>query len=156
MFGSSKSTEEPRKNNTPAPTSGTLNALVKSTDIDGNVRCESDLRIDGHIKGNVHCGAKVIIGPTGGVEGEVVCQNAVVEGRFKGKLKASELLHVRETAIMDGEISTAKLLVQSGAKFNVVCHMENGSTNGVGKIGDARPGNQSATVATKALEGVKS
>jgi cytoskeletal protein CcmA (bactofilin family) len=156
MFGTNKSTEEPRKTTLPA-SSGTLNALVKTTDINGNIRCDSDLRIDGHIKGNVTCGAKVIIGPTGSVHGEVKCQNAVVEGKFNGKLKATELLHVRETAVMDGEISTNKLLVQSGAKFNVICNMENGSvSNGVGKPMDIKVGNNSAETASKALAGVKS
>jgi cytoskeletal protein CcmA (bactofilin family) len=83
MFGSSKETEDSKKA-TITSTSGTLNALVKGTVIEGTVRCDNDLRVDGTIKGKLSCQSKVIIGPTGVVEGEIRCQNAVIEGRFKG------------------------------------------------------------------------
>lgn len=138
MFGSSKSTEEPKKSNSPVPSPGALNALVKGTTVEGSLRCESDLRVDGTIKGKLNCQAKVIIGPSGVVDGEIRCQNAVIEGRFKGILFVSELLNVRETAEVDGEISTNKLLVQSGAKFNVTCHMDAAAANGTSRNMDVK------------------
>jgi cytoskeletal protein CcmA (bactofilin family) len=131
MFGSSKSSDESK--NTPTTSGNTLNALAKGTSVEGTLRCESDLRIDGNLKGKLICKAKLIIGPTGSIDGDVQCQNAVIEGRFKGKLNVSELLNVRETAEVDGEISTNKLLVQSGARFNVACKMEIAGQNGTVK-----------------------
>jgi cytoskeletal protein CcmA (bactofilin family) len=125
MFGSNKSTEESKT--TPLASGNALNALAKGTEAEGTMRCESDLRVDGTMKGKLFCKAKLIIGPTGVIEGEVQCQNAVVEGRFKGILKVADLLHVRETAEVEGDISTNKLTVQNGARFNVSCAMENGA-----------------------------
>ena len=84
MFGSNKNTEEVKA--TPTSTPNALNALAKGTVVEGSIRCDNDLRIDGTIKGKLICQAKVIIGPTGAVEGEIQCQNAVIEGRFKGNL----------------------------------------------------------------------
>jgi len=75
------------------------------------------------VKGKIYCDAKVIIGPSGTVEGEISCQNAVIEGRFEGVLEVKELLNVRETAFINGDVSTGKLIVQPGAVFNVVCKM---------------------------------
>jgi cytoskeletal protein CcmA (bactofilin family) len=122
--------------------------LVKGTSVEGNVRCDTDIRVDGTIKGKLICKSKVIVGPTGMVEGEISCQNAVIEGKFKGVLKVTELLSVRETADVDGDISTGKLLVQNGAKFNVSCKMEDGSSsNGSSKTTDVKS-NASATIAT--------
>lgn len=121
MFANSKNTDDVKI--TTAQSSGGLNALVKGTSIEGTVKCESDIRIDGTIKGDLICKAKVIIGPTGFVEGEITCQNAVVEGTIKGILTVTDLLNIRETAEIDGTISTGKLIVQSGAKFNVACKM---------------------------------
>ncbi|MEI6409812.1 MAG: polymer-forming cytoskeletal protein [Bacteroidota bacterium] len=156
MFGNSKNTEEVKKT-TPAISSGAINALVKGTVVEGTVRCESDLRVDGTIKGKLICQAKVIIGPTGVVEGEIRCQNAVIEGKFTGILQVSELLNVRETAEIDGEITTNKLLVQSGAKFNVACHMNNGApiSNGTNKHADVNSKNDAATAAAGAVAGGK-
>ena len=138
MFGNSKETEDSKKALPSSPGSA-LNALVKGTAIEGTIRCDSDLRVDGVIKGKLSCQSKVIIGPTGAVEGEIRCQNAVVEGRFKGTLYVTELLNVRETAEVEGDITTHKLIVQSGAKFNVACKMEIGtSANGTVKHFDLK------------------
>jgi len=130
MFGSSKPKEDPKKTPLPASATGGLNTLVKGTIIDGSVKSESDIRVDGSIKGKLSCNAKVIIGPTGSIEGEITCQNAVIEGRFKGTLHVQELLLVKDSADIEGDIQTAKLTVQSGAKFNVKCHMDTGHNAG--------------------------
>lgn len=151
MFGSSKESEDSKKTVATSP-AGALNALVKGTVIEGTVRCDSDLRVDGTIKGKLSCTSKVIIGPTGAVEGEIRCQNAVIEGRFKGNLHVSELLNVRETAEVDGDVITNKLVVQSGAKFNVACKMESGGTaNGTVKHFDTKTTTDGAGTAAKAV-----
>ena len=151
-FGSTKSTDD---NKTPLSTGSgsTLNTLVKGTIVEGTVRCESDLRVDGTIKGKLNCSAKVIIGPTGLVDGEIRCQNAVIEGRFKGLLTVTELLNIRETAEVEGEIITNKLLVQSGAKFNVACKMDTGTANGVSKSQEGKFQHDAATTANKVVGG---
>lgn len=127
MFGSSntgKDANKPAKGNTaPTPSSNAFNTLVTGTSVEGTIKADSDIRVDGTIKGKLFCDAKVIIGPTGAIEGEIRCQNAVVEGKFEGVLTVSELLNVRETAQIKGDVTTGKLIVQSGAVFNVTCTM---------------------------------
>jgi cytoskeletal protein CcmA (bactofilin family) len=126
MFGSNKNTEEAKKSGSTGgslPASG-VNTLVRGTTIEGTLKCENDIRIDGIIKGKLTSTAKVIIGPNGFVDGEIRCQNAVIEGQFKGLLFVAELLVVRESATVEGDIKTNKLTVQSGAKFNVACLMQ--------------------------------
>lgn len=143
MFGNNKSTDDPKSAS--SLSSNSLNALVKGTVVEGTLRCDSDLRVDGTIKGKLTCKSKVIIGPTGVVDGEIRCENAVVEGEFKGKLTVSELLNIRETASVEGEVITNKLLVQSGAKFNVSCKMETGGVNGLAKQADVKAEKDAAT-----------
>lgn len=128
MFGNAN--KEATKPNAPAPSSNAFNTLVKGTVVEGTVKAESDIRVDGMIKGKLFCDAKVIIGPTGAVEGEIKCQNAVIEGRFEGVLAVAELLNIRETATVSGDISTGKLIVQSGAVFNVTCAMTGARSSG--------------------------
>ena len=126
MFGSKKNEVAPasyNKSSAPSSTSNALNSLVKGTKVEGTVSSESDIRIDGIIVGTLICKAKVIIGPTGAVEGDVQCENAVIEGRFEGSLKVNQLLTVKDSAEVHGDINTNKLLVQSGATFNVTCRM---------------------------------
>jgi len=107
----------------PQSSSSAINTLVIGTQIEGTIVAKSDLRIDGFIDGKLNCNGKLIIGPEGKVEGTAVCQNAVVEGNFRGELTVNDTLDVREGATVVGEIKTGKLLVQTGAIFNGNCDM---------------------------------
>lgn len=122
MFGSSSSNNKKEASNG-APASHSLNSLVQGTFVEGTVTSESDIRVDGSIKGKLICNAKVIIGPAGVIEGEIKCKNAVIEGKFQGILEVAELLNIRENASVSGDVRTNKLIVQSGAVFSVNCTM---------------------------------
>ena len=113
--------------------SGSTNSLVAGTSLEGTINASSDIRIDGKLKGMLDCKGRVIIGPEGRVEGEIVCQNAVIEGSFQGKLNVKELLNVRESANIQGDVITNKLLVQPGAIYNVTCSMGGQTIKAFGK-----------------------
>lgn len=125
MFGS-KTDDKNKKTNAQIASSASVNTLVQGTKVVGDIVAESDIRIDGHLEGNLKCSAKVIIGSTGNVKGDVQCANAIVEGGFEGKLRVQEVLNVKETARVIGDIKTDKLIVHSGAVFNVTCAMGSG------------------------------
>ncbi|WP_236974404.1 bactofilin family protein [Membranihabitans maritimus] len=99
------------------------NIIVGSTQLEGKVISESDFRIDGTFKGDLKCDAKVIIGTEGSFAGDITCQNAVIEGAFEGNLNVKEVLYVRESANIKGDVVTGKLVVQSGSIFEVNCRM---------------------------------
>ncbi len=103
--------------------SSAINTIVEGTQIEGEITASNDLRIDGYISGNIKCEGKLIIGSSGKIDGTVYCQNAVIEGKFKGELTVNDILDVRESATVTGEIKTSKLLVQNGASFNGNCDM---------------------------------
>lgn len=131
MFGMNKKTEESKATNA-LTNPNALYSLVKGTVLEGTISSENDIRIDGIIKGTL-TKAKVIIGPTGFIDGEVRCENAIIEGKFEGNLKVNDLLHVKETAIVNGDIKTNKLVVQSGAVFNASCNMNDSAKPNVQK-----------------------
>jgi cytoskeletal protein CcmA (bactofilin family) len=135
MFGSNKNKDAAKPSGIiPSASSHSLNSLVQGTVVEGKVKATTDIRIDGTIKGDLVCDSKVIIGPSGVVEGTIKCQNAVIEGSFNGILTVAELLNIRETAKVVGEVSYGKLIVQSGAiisgSYKVVG--DTGNTNGNG------------------------
>ena len=120
MFGSKKkeAITTTKKGMMPSSTANSLNSLVKGTRVEGTVTSENDIRVDGTIVGTLTCKAKVIVGPSGVIEGDVKCENAVIEGRFEGNIKVNQLLHVKETANINGTVITGKLRVDSDAIFN--------------------------------------
>jgi cytoskeletal protein CcmA (bactofilin family) len=122
MFGSKKG-ENGAVNNSTSVGPNSNNAIIAGTKIEGNIIAGSDIRIDGILIGDLDCKGRVVIGPEGTIKGNVTCQNAVIEGNFEGKLNVQELLNVRETATIEGNIQTEKLMVQAGAVYNVTCAM---------------------------------
>lgn len=122
MFGNKKP-NSPEKGHISTSSGSAINTLVEGTTIEGQVNTKNDLRVDGTINGTINCSGKLIIGPSGHVEGDVICANAVIEGKIHGNLKVNEVLDVRESATVTGEIKTSKLLVQNGATFTGNCDM---------------------------------
>jgi len=128
MFGSKKNEPAVKKSNgmSSAP-SHALNSLVQGTEVKGTITSDSDIRIDGKLVGDLECATKLIIGPTGTIEGDVQCENALIEGSFHGNLIVRSTLHIKENAQIVGDIKTDKLIVDQGAVFNVTCNMSTGS-----------------------------
>lgn len=124
MFGNSKNEQKNKANGIISTASTTSsNSLVQGTNVEGTLQADKDIRIDGTLKGSLNCKGKVIIGPTGYISGEVNCENAVIEGRFDGILVVGDVLHVKESAKIEGDVTTQKLVVQPGSIFNVKCKM---------------------------------
>jgi len=129
MFGNTKNDQKAKTNGLiTSASSSSSNSLIQGTNIEGSIQADKDIRIDGSLRGNLTCKGKVIIGPTGFISGDVQCENAVIEGRFEGVLLVTDILHVKETAKVEGDVTTQKLVVQPGSVFNVKCKM--GSQSG--------------------------
>lgn len=140
IFGSSREKESnpnpgytpPVNTPTPAPVSTPVSTMSPSSTnisdgavLDGQIRIEGDIRIDGIIKGSVTSKGKVMMGKSGKVEGDIICQNAEISGYVSGKLKIADILMLKSGAQIDGDINTGKLVIESGVKFNGNCSMGN-------------------------------
>jgi cytoskeletal protein CcmA (bactofilin family) len=100
-----------------------INIIGLGTTIEGNVDAQGDIRIDGKIIGNVVSKGKVVLGTTGIVEGNIIAKNAEVAGETVGKINIEELLTLKGTANINGDIVTSKLMVETGANFTGTCQM---------------------------------
>ena len=100
-----------------------VNIISKQTIIDGSIRSENDIRVDGTVKGTLITKSKVVVGEGGVVEGDVACNHADVSGKVEGKMTVAELLKLNSTAVVEGDIITNKLIVEAGAQFNGNCRM---------------------------------
>ena len=103
--------------------SASVNLIGTGTVITGDVKSNGDLRIDGTLIGSIFSKGKVVVGPTGKVEGEIDCQNADISGTLKVKINVSEVLLLKPTAKLTGDIVTNKLAIESGASFSGTCSM---------------------------------
>ena len=124
MFEQIKKNKETAKTSeSTTSSSSSINLIGNGTVIEGEVKSNGDIRIDGVIKGAVSSKSKVVVGSTGRIEGDIYCQNADVSGTIKGKTTVLEMLFLKSTAIINGDIQTGKLVVEVGATFTGSCNM---------------------------------
>ncbi|HSH66762.1 MAG TPA: polymer-forming cytoskeletal protein [Bacteroidia bacterium] len=103
-----------------------LNLIGAGTIIEGDITTNRDMRIDGTVTGSINVKGKLVVGPSGSIDGEIICQNADIQGTIKGKIVVSELLSLKSTAKLTGDIVTNKVAIEPGALFTGSCSMGNG------------------------------
>ena len=103
---------------------GKTNRIVEGTTITGDIVSPADFRLDGHLVGNFQSNGKIVIGPAGSVKGDIICQNADIEGQFEGKIEVMELLNVKAHSNINGAVICGKLGVEPGAAFSATCVMK--------------------------------
>ena len=108
----------------------TINLISTGTEITGDIKSNGDIRIDGSLTGNLNTKGKVVIGPTGKVKGEVICKNSEVAGIIEGKIIVGQLLNLKASSRITGDIVTVKLSIEPGALFSGNCKMSETENNG--------------------------
>lgn len=106
-----------------------INIISEGTMIKGDISAAGDIRIDGTLNGNIEAKGRLVIGPKGKVEGEVNCNNIEVSGYIKGKITVPELLNMKASAQIEGDIVAGKLSVEPGSLFTGTCTMGDGKSN---------------------------
>lgn len=123
MFTTLKNKASEAVSSTSNSNSGALNMIAQGTVIEGEIKSSGDLRIDGTVKGSVISKAKVVVGATGLIQGDVFAQNADISGTVMGKSTVNETTFLKNTAKVNGDIITSKLVVEVGASFTGNCNM---------------------------------
>lgn len=100
-----------------------INIIRSGTEIHGDIICKGDIRIDGKLIGSLKSEGKVVVGENGLVEGTIECAYATVSGGLKVSISVNELLTLKSTANLVGEIATNKLQIEPGANFSGNCKM---------------------------------
>ena len=102
-------------------------SISHSTSIDGNIRAEEHLVINGTVKGNIEINNySLFIGPSGRLEGDVLAQNVKVRGYMQGKINATGKVQITQEAHFSGEIISKGILVEKGAYFEASAKLGRG------------------------------
>ncbi|HTQ28450.1 MAG TPA: polymer-forming cytoskeletal protein [Puia sp.] len=105
------------------PVGSSTSLIGAGTSLKGDITSNGDLRIDGTLVGNIHCTAKVVIGANGVVEGDISGQQADIMGKVTGTIKVKDLLQLKSSCAVNGNLYAAKLQIEPSASFNGQCHM---------------------------------
>jgi cytoskeletal protein CcmA (bactofilin family) len=96
-----------------------------SIHIDGDVRGEEDLLIEGEVSGTVQLKSNSLtIGAQGKVRADVYAHSIYVDGHLEGDLFGSERVHIRKSAQVRGNVTSPRVSLEDGAKFKGSIEMD--------------------------------
>ncbi len=129
MFNRNRETQDT------AELSNASTQIMKGTTIEGSIDTFGNLRIEGKVVGNIKSKTKIALGESSYIEGNIVAQNAEIAGEVKGTIDVSDILSLKATANIHGDIVTGKLIVEAGAVWNGTIKMGSMAVKD-NKIGD--------------------
>ena len=102
---------------------GAVSTIATGTTINGDMESDSDMRIDGNIIGNVYCKAKIVLGESGIIQGNLQAVNADLFGTVNGNVVTKDLLCLKTKSTVNGDINAKRLQIEPNATFNGQCKM---------------------------------
>jgi len=91
------------------------------TEFKGDLKFKGSFRIDGYFQGKIESDSMLIIGEKGKVEAEVYVGYVIINGEFKGNVRAAEKVEINSNGRVTGTIVTPKLVVEEGAQLEANC-----------------------------------
>ena len=113
-------------NTAPRAPAGREHAVIgASIHIDGDLRGEEDLLIEGEVNGTVQLkNNSLTIGPQGKVRADVYAHSIYVDGFMEGDLFGSERVAIRKSAQVRGNVTSPRVSLEDGAKFKGSIEMD--------------------------------
>lgn len=102
---------------------GETTSLGKDVVFEGFLTMDGDVRIDGHLKGEIHTTGTLTIGEEAVIKGNVTAGTLITSGKINGNVIATEKIKIFKSAILIGDIRTPAISIEGGAHFNGLSDM---------------------------------
>jgi len=87
--------------------------------VNGDLHSEEDVVIDGIVTGTIDMPANALtIGPKAQVDARVFARDITVHGVVSGKVTATEIVDIRDSARVSGELAAPSVKLAEGARVN--------------------------------------
>lgn len=93
--------------------------IAQGTRIDGDLKFEEGLRVDGEVHGDIHAnaggGSLLVISEGAVAEGGIKADHVIINGTVRGPVEARELLELQPKANVEGDVQYVALEMHQGA-----------------------------------------
>ena len=109
--------------------------IGKSVLIKGELSGSEDLYLDGEVEGSVELkNHSLTVGPHGRVRANIHAREVVVHGKIDGNVQGDEKVELKKSAILMGDISTQRIVIEDGAYFKGAIDIQKeGKTDKIGR-----------------------
>ncbi len=87
--------------------------------IKGELQADEDLIVQGRVEGQINLKQhKLTVGSGARVEADIVASAVTVLGTVTGHLTAKDRIDIQPGGVVEGQLTTPKLVIGEGARFN--------------------------------------
>jgi len=95
-----------------------LNLIGPGTVVEGKIRSQGSVRVDGKVIGEVAASESLAVGIAGEIEGNVSAKNVTVGGKIRGSINAVEKIVFEGKSSVRGDIRATRLVIDEGCIFD--------------------------------------
>ena len=106
--------------------------LGPQTVVEGNLKVDGTVRIDGHFRGNIESqGCTMVVGEKAVIEADISVHTVTVNGEVNGNINATERIALSPTARVFGDLHAPEVLIDAGSVLEGRCTIkpEDGTTS---------------------------
>src|SRR5262245_9068020 len=122
----SHTTETTTMSTTPTATTTATNAstyLADGSSFTGKAQIAGTMRIEGKADGDLEATESIIVGKSGLVQANLKTRRAVLNGRFSGKIDASDRVELQNGSRVEAEIHAKNMVMEDGVQFSGNCRV---------------------------------
>jgi cytoskeletal protein CcmA (bactofilin family) len=113
-----------RREHTGASGGGNLDTVLgASASLQGVLKSDGNIRVDGTLKGRIETAGNVVIGPSARVVADIDANSVQVWGHVQGNVRADGRLEILSTGRVFGELHVAALMIDRGGLYRGQCFM---------------------------------
>ncbi len=98
----------------------------------GELTFEKSVKVLGSFEGQINTKGNLDVAQGAVIQADIEAGSIAVEGEVQGNMAAGDLIELRQTARLKGDLRCARLIVTDGASFVGHCNVGNGVVNKMG------------------------
>lgn len=95
-----------------------LSVVAPGMCVKGDLETNGVVKVEGRIEGSVSAARQVLVAKGGEVSGQIRTKEAVIGGSVSGPIIAEERIEIQNTARINGDLSTKRILLHEGGEVN--------------------------------------
>lgn len=96
--------------------------LGPQTVVEGNLKVDGTVRIDGHFRGNIESqGCTMVVGEKAVIEADISVHTVTVNGEVNGNINATERIALSPTARVFGDLNAPEVHIDAGSVLDGRC-----------------------------------
>ncbi len=102
---------------------GAATILAEGAKFVGTSNVSGTYRVEGVAEGEIQASESLVVGKTGNVQAKVKTPRAVLNGKFDGKIDASDRVELQAGSRVQGDIKAKNMVMEDGVSFQGNCQI---------------------------------